>query len=112
MAIIVPDIYDLIFLKLQATAHTAILFYSGAGNNTYGIKWYAQRWDQTIGMEQQTIATSILSSVLVSEKRSPPLTSKTGGNSTSNPNAGDGSDEVYFGEPRESLPMIAQGRGS
>ena len=39
-------------------------------------------------MEQQIIATDVLTSALVKEKSSPPLTSKTGGNSTSRPNAG------------------------
>ncbi|KAL5333026.1 glycoside hydrolase [Aspergillus crustosus] len=89
VALVVPDTYDLIFPKLQASAVAAARSCSGAGNNTCGIKWYEQEWDGSIGMEQQTIATNILSSALLSEKRNPPLTSKTGGNSTSNPNAGD-----------------------
>jgi mannan endo-1,6-alpha-mannosidase len=57
-------------------------------NNTCGVRWYESKWDGWVGMEEQIIATDILSSVLVSEKKVAPLSSTTGGNSTSNPNAG------------------------
>ncbi len=88
VALIVPETYDKIFPKLQTSAQAAAQSCSGSGNNTCGIKWYTEKWDGTIGMEQQIIATDILGSVLVSEKRTPPLNTNTGGDSKSNPNAG------------------------
>ncbi|PWY91419.1 hypothetical protein BO94DRAFT_573862 [Aspergillus sclerotioniger CBS 115572] len=60
VALIVPDTYDQIFPKLQASAQAAALSCSGVGNNTCGIKWYTEEWDQSISMEQQIIATNIL----------------------------------------------------
>ncbi|KAL4948263.1 glycoside hydrolase [Aspergillus filifer] len=90
-ALIVPEYYDKIYAKLQTSAEAAAKSCSGAGNNTCGIKWYTEKWDQSIGMEQQIIATDVLSSALVSEKKNPPLTSSTGGNSTANYNAGEDS---------------------
>ncbi|KAL4922943.1 glycoside hydrolase family 76 protein [Aspergillus undulatus] len=98
VALIVPETYNKIYTKLQTSAQAAAEQCSGAGNNTCGIKWYTEKWDQSIGMEQQIIATDILSSVLVSEKSNPPLTSKTGGNSTANYNAGEGSSRGDNGE--------------
>ncbi|KAL4934901.1 hypothetical protein BDV06DRAFT_234931 [Aspergillus oleicola] len=111
VSLIVPDTYDLIFPKLQGSAQAAALSCSGAGNNTCGVRWYTQEWDGTIGMEQQISATNILASVLVSEKRNPPLTSKTGGNSTSNPNAGDNSNARDNNEPREITTADRVGAG-
>jgi mannan endo-1,6-alpha-mannosidase len=98
--LIVPETYDRIFAKLQTSAQAAALSCSGAGNNTCGIKWYKSSWDGSIGMEQQIIATDILSSVLVSEKANPPLTTKTGGNSTSDPNAGTSDSNQNTGETK------------
>ncbi|KAL2844478.1 glycoside hydrolase [Aspergillus pseudodeflectus] len=93
VATIVPDTYDRIFPKLQTSAQAAALSCSGAGNSSCSVRWYPREWDKTIGMEQEIIATLMLSSVLVSEKSAPPLTSTTGGNSTSNPNMGTKDDD-------------------
>ncbi|KAL4874531.1 glycosyl hydrolase family 76-domain-containing protein [Aspergillus karnatakaensis] len=109
VALLVPDTYDLIFPKLQTTAQAAALSCSGAGNDSCSVKWYESKWDGTIGMEQQISATSILSSVLVSEKRNPPLTSRTGGNSTSNPTAGGFKHEVK--KPRDITTADRVGAG-
>ncbi|CBF80512.1 hypothetical protein AN8421.2 [Aspergillus nidulans FGSC A4] len=100
VGLIVPETYDRIFAKLQTSAQAAALSCSGAGNNTCGIKWYKSSWDGSIGMEQQIIATDVLSSVLVSEKSNPPLTTKTGGNSTSDPNAGTSDSKHNTGEAK------------
>ncbi|KAI9371592.1 glycoside hydrolase [Aspergillus egyptiacus] len=88
VSLIVPETYDQVFPKLQTSAQAAALSCSGKDNNTCGIRWYQSKWDGSIGMEQQIIATDVLSSVLVSLKMQAPLTSTTGGNSTSNPSAG------------------------
>ncbi|KAL5334198.1 glycoside hydrolase [Aspergillus crustosus] len=92
VSLVVPETYDLIYPKLQTSAQAAALSCSGMNNNTCGVRWYESKWDGWVGMEEQIIATDVLSSVLVSEKKNPPLTSSTGGNSTSNPNAGVGDD--------------------
>ncbi|CEL03842.1 Putative Endo mannanase, GH76 family [Aspergillus calidoustus] len=88
VSLIVPETYDQIYPKLQTSAQAAALSCSGMDNNTCGVRWYESKWDGWVGMEEQIIATDILSSVLVSEKKVAPLSSTTGGNSTSNPNAG------------------------
>ncbi|OJJ07435.1 hypothetical protein ASPVEDRAFT_142365 [Aspergillus versicolor CBS 583.65] len=106
VALIVPETYDKIFPKLQTSAQAAAKACSGSGNNTCGIKWYTQKWDGSIGMEQQIIATDILGSVLVSEKKNPPLNTNTGGNSKSNPNAGGEETE----NPAELKPITAGDR--
>ncbi|KAL2803254.1 glycoside hydrolase [Aspergillus granulosus] len=95
VSLIVPETYDQIFPKLQTSAQAAALSCSGMDNNTCGVRWYQSKWDGWVGMEEQIIATDILSSVLVSEKHTAPLTSTTGGNSTSNPNAGLSDDSSY-----------------
>lgn len=106
VALLIPETYDKIFPKLQTSAQAAAQACSGSGNNTCGIKWYTEKWDGSIGMEQQIIATDILGSVLVSEKKNPPLNTKTGGNSKSNPNAGSGE----TGSPDEPKPITAGDR--
>ncbi|PYI00609.1 mannan endo-1,6-alpha-mannosidase [Aspergillus sclerotiicarbonarius CBS 121057] len=98
VAIVVPETYDRIFPNLQASAQAAALACTGADNNTCGIKWYTREWDLSIGMEQQIIATDVLTAVLVSEKRDPPFTVSTGGNSVGNPNAGDRGSSGNVGE--------------
>ncbi|KAI9041442.1 glycoside hydrolase family 76 protein [Aspergillus affinis] len=90
ISVIVPSTYDTIFPKLQASAQAAAQSCSGKGNNTCGVRWYENKWDGWVGMEEQIIATSAIVSALVKNDKSGPVTSKTGGNSTSNPNAGDG----------------------
>ncbi|KAL4911907.1 glycoside hydrolase [Aspergillus aurantiobrunneus] len=77
VALIVPETYNRIYPKLQTSAQAAAMACSGDNNNTL--------WHQ-----MQIIATNILSSALLSEKRAPPLNTNTGGNSKSDPNAGMG----------------------
>ncbi|KAL4867232.1 hypothetical protein BDV12DRAFT_171748 [Aspergillus spectabilis] len=100
VSLVVPETYDQIFPKLQTSAQAAALSCSGMDNNTCGVRWYESKWDGWVGMEEQIIATDVLTSVLVSEKRNPPLTSSTGGNSTSNPNAGVGDNSGGSGAPK------------
>ncbi|KKK12175.1 hypothetical protein ARAM_006521 [Aspergillus rambellii] len=89
-SLVVPETFSRIFAKLQTSAQAAALSCSGMNNNTCGVRWYESKWDNWVGMEEQIIATNLLSSVLVSEEMKAPLTSSTGGNSTSNPSAGSG----------------------
>ncbi|KAE8376056.1 glycosyl hydrolase family 76-domain-containing protein [Aspergillus bertholletiae] len=91
VALLVPSTYDQILPKLQASAQGAAASCSGMSNNTCGVRWHESKWDGWVGMEEQISATDILTSVLVTEKKGGgPLTSTTGGNSTSDPNAGSG----------------------
>ncbi|KAB8227000.1 glycoside hydrolase family 76 protein [Aspergillus alliaceus] len=89
VALLVPSTYDQILPKLQASAQGAAASCSGMDNNTCGVRWHESKWDGWVGMEEQISVTDVLSSVLVTEKKgSGPLTSSTGGTSTSDPNAG------------------------
>ncbi|KAE8153216.1 glycosyl hydrolase family 76-domain-containing protein [Aspergillus avenaceus] len=91
VAKLVPSTYDRILPKLQASAQGAAKSCSGMGNNTCGVRWHLSKWDGLVGMEQQISATDVLSAVLITEKEGGgPLTSSTGGSSSSDPNAGDG----------------------
>ncbi|KKK15427.1 hypothetical protein AOCH_001148 [Aspergillus ochraceoroseus] len=69
---------------------TALLVPStGMSNNTCGVRWYQSKWDGEVGMEEQIIATDVLSSVLIMEDGAEaPVTATTGGNSTSDPSSG------------------------
>ncbi|KAL4914616.1 glycoside hydrolase [Aspergillus aurantiobrunneus] len=107
ISLIVPDTWDKIYPKIQSSAKAAALGCSGANNNTCGVKWSIQKWDGTIGMEQQIIATDVLSSALVAEKNEPPLTVNTGGNSQSNPDAGTGNSRD---DPSKLKPITAGDR--
>lgn len=94
----VPHTYRLIIPKLKASAVAAGKQCSGGDDGKHcGIQWFNSTWDGTDGLEQQMAATSVFANNLVAFQRqrgnsgvddSAPVTSETGGNSTSNPNAG------------------------
>jgi mannan endo-1,6-alpha-mannosidase len=93
IALIVPSTYDTILPHLQNSAQGAAESCTGAGNDTCGIKWYTGDWDDEIGLEEQMSALNVFWSNLISMPNSSayaPVTSRTGGNSTSNPSAGTG----------------------
>lgn len=89
-ALIVPSTYDTIMPKLQSSAQGAAASCAGP-NNDCGVRWYQSQWDGKIGMEEEISVSNVLSVNLIPfENRvlKAPLTSFTGGNSSSNPNAG------------------------
>lgn len=91
IALIVPSTYDLIMPKLQSSAVAAAKSCTGNNNNTCGVQWYKSQWDGWTGMEEQISVSQVFSANLlpfVQGKAVAPVTSRTGGNSTSNPNAG------------------------
>lgn len=92
VALVVPKTYDLIMPKLQISAVAAAKSCTGNNNNTCGVQWYKSQWDGWTGMEEQISVSQVFSANLlpfVQEKAAvAPVTSKTGGNSSSNPNAG------------------------
>jgi mannan endo-1,6-alpha-mannosidase len=89
-ALLVPTTYDTILPKLETSVQAAAKSCSGLGNNTCGVRWYMSKYDGMNGMEQQIAASNIFSSYLVKYEHSGngPVTSTTGGDSKSNPNAG------------------------
>ncbi|KAJ5698431.1 mannan endo-1-6-alpha-mannosidase [Penicillium macrosclerotiorum] len=90
-ALLVPSTYDTILPKLQSSAEAAAKSCTGNNNNTCGVQWYKSEWDGWTGMEEQISVSQIFSANLinfVNNTAAGPVTSKTGGNSTSNPNAG------------------------
>ncbi|KAL2847138.1 glycosyl hydrolase family 76-domain-containing protein [Aspergillus pseudodeflectus] len=105
-ALLVPSTYDTILTKLQGSAEAAAKSCSGMSNNTCGVRWYESKWDGWVGMEEQIIATDVISSVLIMQDNvSAPVTSTTGGNSSSDPSAGTADKSEGAGE----LPTITTG---
>lgn len=90
VSVLVPSTYDTILPKLQGSAEAAAKSCTGNGNNTCGVRWYTGSWDGWSGLEEQMIATAVISSTLISDKKDVPVTSSTGGNSSSDPTSGMG----------------------
>ncbi|KAJ5256647.1 Mannan endo-1-6-alpha-mannosidase DCW1 [Penicillium angulare] len=88
-ALLVPSTYDTILPVLQTSAQAAAKSCTGLNNNTCGVTWYKSEYDGLIGMEEQISATNIFVANMIAFDRSAPVTSTTGGNSTSNPTAGE-----------------------
>ena len=94
----VPHTYGMIIPKLKASAVAAGKQCSGGRDGKHcGIQWFNSTWDGTEGLEQQMATTSVFANNLVAfqggfgdggNNDSAPVTSETGGNSASNPNAG------------------------
>lgn len=87
-SVLVPSIYDEMYPKLQGSASAAALSCTGYTNNTCGVRWYNSSWDGQVGLEEEVTATNIFVANLVATNRTRPVTSTTGGNSTSDPSAG------------------------
>lgn len=90
-ALIVPSTYSTIVPKLQTSSAAAAASCSGDSNNTCGVKWYTNSWDSQIGLEEQMSALNIFWSNLIMTSNASayaPVTSRTGGNSSSDPTAG------------------------
>ncbi|TWU70930.1 hypothetical protein ED733_001561 [Metarhizium rileyi] len=89
--LLVPDTYDKIMAKLKLSAVAAAKTCTGPKANACGIMWYTSSHDGSEGMEQQISVSDILVAILVEHGQSSqpgPVTAKTGGKSTSNPEAG------------------------
>lgn len=90
VAVLVPSTADKIWPKLQSSGTAAAASCTGQNNNTCGVRWYQSKWDGWTGMEEQISASQVFSANLLKYSSSVgPVTSKTGGNSKSNPNAGE-----------------------
>ncbi|KAJ6160661.1 CAZyme family GH76 [Penicillium chermesinum] len=95
VALLVPSTYSTILSKLQSSASGAASTCTGLGNNTCGVRWYGGEWDGKIGMEEDISATNVFSVAMlpfVNKDTAKPVSSSTGGDSKSDPNAGQGQD--------------------
>lgn len=93
---IAPYTTDEIIPKLQASALGAAQQCSGGDDKKHcGRRWYQDKWDGYKGLEEQMSALGIMTMAMLphATKNQAPLTSKTGGNSKSNPDAGKGESE-------------------
>ncbi|KAJ5902646.1 Mannan endo-1-6-alpha-mannosidase DCW1 [Penicillium taxi] len=88
-AILVPSTYSTILPYLQKSAKAAALSCTGHNNNTCGVRWYLSKYDGWIGMEEEISATNIFVANLIAFQKSGPVSSSTGGTSTSDPTAGE-----------------------
>lgn len=86
---LVPSTYNRILPILRTSAQAAAKSCSGNDNNTCGLTWYESKFDGWTGMEEEIIAANIFVANLIAFNNTGPVTSTTGGNSTSNPNAGE-----------------------
>ncbi|KAJ5353374.1 Six-hairpin glycosidase [Penicillium brevicompactum] len=104
---LVPETADQIKPKLQASAEAAAKGCTGNNNQTCGIKWYTEKWDGTTGMEQEISATNVfLANLVPFGGIDGPVTSNTGGDSKSNPDAGSGSGD---GSDKKKTKPITNG---
>jgi mannan endo-1,6-alpha-mannosidase len=89
-ALLVPETAQLITPKLASSAEAAAKSCTGNGNSSCGITWYQNKWDGTTGMEQEISVTNVFLANMINFDTGTfaPVTSKTGGNSSSDPNAG------------------------
>ncbi|KAJ5131792.1 hypothetical protein N7448_005950 [Penicillium atrosanguineum] len=91
VALLVPSTADTIWPKLQSSGTAAAASCTGHNNNTCGVRWYQSKYDGWTGMEEQISVSQVFSANLLKYGNGVgPVTSKTGGDSKSNPNAGEG----------------------
>ncbi|KAJ5583994.1 uncharacterized protein N7459_003794 [Penicillium hispanicum] len=88
-ALLVPSTFDTILPKLQTSAQAAAKSCTGHNNNTCGVQWYKSQYDGWIGMEEEISATNIFVANMIKFVNTAPVTSTSGGNSTSDPTAGE-----------------------
>ncbi|KAJ5172615.1 hypothetical protein N7492_005208 [Penicillium capsulatum] len=94
--LLVPETYDLVLPKLQSSARGAAKTCDGHGNNSCGVRWWGNKWDGWSGMEEQISVSQLFSANLVKfvdKGKAGPVTHDTGGNSTSNMDAGKSSNK-------------------
>ncbi|KAJ5577471.1 uncharacterized protein N7459_006435 [Penicillium hispanicum] len=108
-ALLVPSTFDTILPKLQGSAEAAAKSCTGHDNNTCGVRWYQSDYDGWIGMEEEISATNVFVANLINFNHSSPVTSTTGGNSTSDPSAGTGDST---GETKTSTITTADRAGA
>ena len=106
VVILVPQLYDQIVPKLQASAQGAAASCTGSTpEELCGCSWYKKKLDPRLGFEPMVSASNIFTINLLafdpSKRYQTPLTSSTGGTSKGNFNAGKDSTGQNY-----SLPPI------
>jgi mannan endo-1,6-alpha-mannosidase len=98
---LIPSLKDTIYPYLRASAQGAAGQCDGGDTGSIcGMEWNTTIWDGTYGVGQEMSALAVVQSLMLDVNQeaaySGPLTSSTGGNSTSNPSAGTGSTTAKF----------------
>ncbi|PLB33858.1 glycoside hydrolase family 76 protein [Aspergillus candidus] len=88
VARVVPTTRDRITPKLEGAARAAAKSCTGSKHNECGMRWYEDKYDGNGGMEQDMSALSMFTANLILRMDDDPVTSKTGGDSKSDKNAG------------------------
>ena len=91
IVLIIPSLRDEIIPKLQVSAEGAAKSCTGNGQNLCGNRWYGG-YDGQNSMENAISGSQMMSAVMVNflGVSSKPVSTATGGNGTSEPNAGTG----------------------
>jgi mannan endo-1,6-alpha-mannosidase len=110
---LIPSLKDTIYPYLRASAQGAAGQCDGGNTGAIcGQEWNTTVWDGTYGVGQEMSALATIQSLMLDVNQeaaySGPLTSSTGGNSTSNPSAGTGSTGAKF-EPSIVTRKITAG---
>jgi mannan endo-1,6-alpha-mannosidase len=110
---LIPSLHETIYSYLRASAQGAAGQCDGGSAGTVcGQEWNTTVWDGTYGVGQEMSALATIQSLMLDVNQevaySGPLTSSTGGNSTSNPSAGTGSTGAKF-EPTIVTRKITTG---
>lgn len=87
-ALLVPDTYDKIMPALAKSAAAAVASCSGPQSNVCGVMWFNSKYDGQKGMEQQISVSDVILANMVQFNKKLPVTSKTGGDSKSDTDAG------------------------
>lgn len=88
VARVAPTTRDRITKKLEGAARAAAKSCTGSKHDECGMRWYENKFDGNGGMEQDMSALSMFTANLMLRMDNDPVTSKTGGNSKSDKNAG------------------------
>ena len=99
IALLVPALKEKILPRLQVSAEGAAKSCTGGGQNLCGNRWYGG-YDGQNSMENAISGSQIMSAVMLKflDPSSNPVSTTTGGNGTSNPNAG-------TGQTQEAAPL-------
>ncbi|KAB8273807.1 glycoside hydrolase [Aspergillus minisclerotigenes] len=101
-ATLVPSTAERIIPRLQGSAEAAARQCSGGEDGTAcGVRWYEDKWDGKNGLETQMSSLSIFTANLMLQSDEQPVTSTTGGESKSDPDAGTGGKSRKPEEPRK-----------
>ncbi|KAE8331046.1 glycoside hydrolase [Aspergillus sergii] len=100
-ATLVPSTAERIIPRLKGSAEAAARQCSGGEDGTAcGVRWYEDKWDGKNGLETQMSSLSIFTANLMLQSDEQPVTSTTGGESKSDPDAGTGGKSRKPDEPR------------